>query len=409
MSGSRNVILLLAGLLCLPIALYIIVFSSEWAHDIYGRDFDVVVFSQTLPMAVCGKLHIEDPSKRCSIPDHTNWTIHGIFPFLLNKAGPGSCKESAKINMSILATLKNQLINHWPDLRNQTTTWSQSIVPTIIKPVESNMTMILKNENSYSYNSTLMAMSPDDPINSTTIIPVVEYNESTTIDNFEIEVDDLIEITTAPSTRVAREIPTIMSIIAPDFNSKNLAIENITQETTMFNFVPSTLSTTTVSSETTRQSDFIATDNSMIVTPLDFNFWLNEWQKHGTCGFGDSNENQFINYFKKAISLSEKYNINKLITKANIYPGNSYSPDKIINNISNILGARCRIKCFWNEKKQKSYLIEISICLDKNQQLTDCNKFGGLLTNCKSDYDVLYIDENNYKDIINDRDDNIES
>lgn len=304
-----------------------------------------------MPIAVCAQLHLEDPSKRCLISDHTNWTIHGIFPFLLNKAGPGLCKESAKINMSILATLKNELIINWPDLQNQTTTWNQSIVPTIMKELKNNMTMTLKNENLYLYNSTTITMSSDESINST-ITPVVEYNELTTIEKFEIEVDDLIEIT-APSTRVAREIPTIMSIIAPDFNSKNLAIENITQETTMSSFVPSTLSPST-----TRLPDSIlATDNPEIATPLDFNFWLNEWQKHGTCGFGDSNENQFINYFKKGISLSEKYNMNKLITKANIYPGNSYSSEKIINNISNILGARCRIKCFWNEVNKKYKLL----------------------------------------------------
>lgn len=404
MAGNKNVILLLAGFLCLPVALYVIVFSSEWAHDIYDRDFDVVVFSQSLPMAICAKLHFELPSEKCLLPDHSNWTIHGIYPFLLNKAGPGSCKESAKINMSILATMKNKLINNWPDLQNKTTSWNQNIVPImIIKTVENksnsmtnNITIPLKNENIYLYNSTTITLSSNESINSTTIIPDVEFkDQTTTLDNFEIELDDLKEITTS-STRVVRQVPTIMTIIAPNFNSKNLSVENITQETTMLNFVP----------------DSITTDNPTIVIPSSsndesFNYWLNEWKKHGTCGFGDSNENQFINYFKKGISLSEMYNMNNIIKKANIYPGNSYPSEKIMNNISNILGARCRIKCLWDEEKQKSYLLEISICLDKNQLLTDCNKFGGSLTDCKPDYEVVYIDENIYRNIINVNDDNI--
>lgn len=98
-------------------------------------------------------------------------------------------------------------------------------------------------------------------------------------------------------------------------------------------------------------------------------FWRRQWNTHGTCsGKG------VIEYFTKAIELSDQYNIMQILSNKDIRPSNKYeyniaAIEKVIKNLTKK----------WPTIKQREvyiddtpWLFEIHICFDRKYNVQNC-------------------------------------
>lgn len=91
-------------------------FSSSVNHL---TDFPGLLFTQRWPKEVCREWREESFNNTCSLPQHNNWTIHGIWPSYLNKTSPHYCSTFPPFDVAILSPIEDQLKTKWPHIENE--------------------------------------------------------------------------------------------------------------------------------------------------------------------------------------------------------------------------------------------------------------------------------------------------
>ncbi|WVY95908.1 hypothetical protein V8G54_028059 [Vigna mungo] len=85
-------------------------------------------------------------------------------------------------------------------------------------------------------------------------------------------------------------------------------------------------------------------------------FWSHEWRKHGSCSLLSQ-----IDYFKLALEIYAKNDIQQILGNSNISSGNTYEVNKIIMAIRiSRIGVQPQLIC------QNGDLIDIRLCLNNN-------------------------------------------
>lgn len=78
-------------------------------------------------------------------------------------------------------------------------------------------------------------------------------------------------------------------------------------------------------------------------------FWKYEWKKHGTCAVDVKSVNSEIKYFKKALELSDKFNIKRILKRSEIEPGKKTNIYKYIEAVRRVTGKFSQITCVHNK------------------------------------------------------------
>lgn len=103
-----------------------------------------------------------------------------------------------------------------------------------------------------------------------------------------------------------------------------------------------------------------------------YDFWAHEWKKHGTCASILPALATEFDYFYKGIELIQAYNMNGVLQKAGIIPGQAYNVTQIWDGVHKVLNKKPQVVCF-NDKENVSVLLEVRICFDKQLNLVDCD------------------------------------
>ncbi|XP_011314777.1 ribonuclease Oy-like isoform X2 [Fopius arisanus] len=115
--------------------------------------------------------------------------------------------------------------------------------------------------------------------------------------------------------------------------------------------------------------------------------WKHEWEKHGTCSTSLEILNTQTKYFEKGLQLYDNHNMNKILARANILPGNQYSIEDLLARVGGVLGKRLILHC---SGSNTSYLEEIWICFDKSMNLIHCDDVYNFPTDCPREREILY-------------------
>lgn len=100
-------------------------------------------------------------------------------------------------------------------------------------------------------------------------------------------------------------------------------------------------------------------------------FWDKQWRMHGSCAESVPGVQNIGEYFTKAITLANMYNIKEILNSSKITEGNRYTTasiqDAMVLNttrLSKIIGSKS--KC------ARDWLFEIRICFNKQFEVINC-------------------------------------
>jgi len=85
-------------------------------------------------------------------------------------------------------------------------------------------------------------------------------------------------------------------------------------------------------------------------------FWTLEWNKHGTCS-----NMQPLDYFKLALEIYARKDLQKILKDANLSHGNSWNKSDIVAAIKTSTSVEPALSC-----EGRGDLSEIRLCLDKS-------------------------------------------
>ncbi|XP_078000846.1 ribonuclease Oy-like [Glandiceps talaboti] len=106
--------------------------------------------------------------------------------------------------------------------------------------------------------------------------------------------------------------------------------------------------------------------------------WDHEWMKHGTCGQSLESINSQYKYFETSLILNRAFDISYALSKHGIYPSDekSYPCNDVVNAMLDTFGSTSHPQLGWyrDENSGKTYLYQVSFCLDKDLKLQDCKK-----------------------------------
>ncbi|XP_057336158.1 uncharacterized protein LOC130674754 [Microplitis mediator] len=132
------------------------------------------------------------------------------------------------------------------------------------------------------------------------------------------------------------------------------------------------------------------------------------WRDFGGCTSKINEISNATNYFKKSFELHEKYNLNKILSEANITPGNYYKAQQISDAVSSATGGKkVLLRCSPIYRADNIKLDAITIYLDKSFKPIDAVKNNGLHSYtyvCPSDKPIRYNDGENIRQIVTDYD-----
>ncbi|XP_051168052.1 ribonuclease Oy-like [Leptopilina boulardi] len=74
------------------------------------HDFDILLFAQQWAKSLC--FQYNKPPNNCYLPQHNDWTVHGIWPSKINQRGPESCKQ-IQFRPQELSSIKSHLDSYW--------------------------------------------------------------------------------------------------------------------------------------------------------------------------------------------------------------------------------------------------------------------------------------------------------
>lgn len=110
---------------------------------------------------------------------------------------------------------------------------------------------------------------------------------------------------------------------------------------------------------------------SLLKTKTSFQFWTQEWQRHGVCAalcvHGLSSP---LLYFQISLKLRASFDIHRALDEAAIKPScdHSYQLDEIHNALSPVLGESIQIQCVQDNKGREVW-VQVKIPLSKNLTL----------------------------------------
>ncbi|MCP4315273.1 MAG: hypothetical protein GY789_04390 [Hyphomicrobiales bacterium] len=107
--------------------------------------------------------------------------------------------------------------------------------------------------------------------------------------------------------------------------------------------------------------------------------WRHEWYKHGACAMKcDTSIGSMNDYFDSAINIHQQFNVAEALEKARIGPGGdgqNVETAKIRRAIRVKFGVEPTVKCFNDKNSKKSYLFDVTLCLDPTtRQAIACPK-----------------------------------
>ncbi|KAL6487535.1 hypothetical protein MHYP_G00041610 [Metynnis hypsauchen] len=112
-----------------------------------------------------------------------------------------------------------------------------------------------------------------------------------------------------------------------------------------------------------------------LLQPASTSFWKHEWQKHGTCAAKDEDLNSQHKYFSKALELYHKLDLDGALKKSQIVPCEKYYKlGDLEESIMRSYGVTPKIQCVPGKGGQFQTVGQIEICVDKQFQLTNCEK-----------------------------------
>lgn len=105
-------------------------------------------------------------------------------------------------------------------------------------------------------------------------------------------------------------------------------------------------------------------------------FWRHEWLKHGTCATSLPEFDTELKYFRRSLVLHDGLNIYDFIRRVGITP--SDEQPVLLQYVENAITLQINktVKLFCTNHKNYSFpiLTSMYICLDKSEQLIDCDK-----------------------------------
>uniref|UniRef100_A0A8D0C9B0 Uncharacterized protein n=1 Tax=Salvator merianae TaxID=96440 RepID=A0A8D0C9B0_SALMN len=99
----------------------------------------------------------------------------------------------------------------------------------------------------------------------------------------------------------------------------------------------------------------------------NFQFWEKEWQKHGTCAGCMETLNSPNKYFRTALLLRTKYNIDEAFQRATIVPSCSrkYQFSTLKSILQPLLGDQYELQCV-TDVQGRQVLVQIKVSLGQN-------------------------------------------
>ncbi|XP_053124263.1 ribonuclease T2-like [Hemicordylus capensis] len=103
------------------------------------------------------------------------------------------------------------------------------------------------------------------------------------------------------------------------------------------------------------------------INMTNFYFWAKEWQKHGTCAGCVEMLNSPNKYFKAALFLRTKYNVDRAFQRASIAPTckHSYQLNTFVATLHPILGDQFELQCV-TDVQGRQILVQIKVSLYSN-------------------------------------------
>ncbi|XP_056329289.1 ribonuclease T2-like [Danio aesculapii] len=101
-----------------------------------------------------------------------------------------------------------------------------------------------------------------------------------------------------------------------------------------------------------------------------FNFWREEWIKHGTCAGCDEAMGSPLLYFQTAVKLRKLFDINSVLESSGIKASCevSYKYDEISRALASLLGDNYDLQCVTDSKGREAW-IQLKIHLSRNQTI----------------------------------------
>jgi len=83
------------------------------------NDFDFFVYAQIWPVSGCVEWEERSQKNTCTIPNYTNWTVHGLWPTKNYTIGPLHCNHTP-FNFTVIKPILDELKVHWTNVRANT-------------------------------------------------------------------------------------------------------------------------------------------------------------------------------------------------------------------------------------------------------------------------------------------------
>lgn len=122
-------------------------------------------------------------------------------------------------------------------------------------------------------------------------------------------------------------------------------------------------------------------------------FWQYQWIKHGKCATTIEELSTPTKYFEQGLNWYDQYAMHKILSAANIQPGQKVDAIEIHNAIRKQLNVDAVIFCLKDEQNDEQYLFEIRLCFSRKLELKDCTRKpnpDGVRTNCNSKKKIQY-------------------
>ncbi|XP_028275621.1 ribonuclease T2-like [Parambassis ranga] len=115
---------------------------------------------------------------------------------------------------------------------------------------------------------------------------------------------------------------------------------------------------------------------SLLKTKSSFQFWKEEWKKHGACAACVEGLNSPLRYFQICLKLRGRFDIHRLLEEAGVTPScqTSYKAEEVKGILAPHLGDRHQLQCATDHKDREVWF-QLKIHLSRNLTV-GCNHHG---------------------------------
>ncbi|AWO99463.1 putative ribonuclease T2-like [Scophthalmus maximus] len=116
---------------------------------------------------------------------------------------------------------------------------------------------------------------------------------------------------------------------------------------------------------------------SFVTTKTSFNFWTDEWRKHGVCAACVEGMNSPQKYFQICLKLRGRFDVHKMLEDAGITPSceRPYKVPEVHSVLAPHLGNKHEIQCVTDDKDREVWF-QVKIPLTRNLTV-GCDHRGG--------------------------------